>query len=86
MTSAKPVVIVTGSSGLIGVWPHRAGSPRHTRRSGSTSRPASSRRRPSKEVVVDITSNERVTRALEGVRARHGERLASVIHVAAYRG
>ncbi|MGH7303800.1 MAG: NAD-dependent epimerase/dehydratase family protein, partial [Candidatus Rokuibacteriota bacterium] len=76
-------IIVTGSSGMIGsplsimlgktynaVGFDRAGSPY-----------------PPIEVEcvpVDLTSDDRIRRALERVRYGYGSRLASVIHLAAY--
>jgi nucleoside-diphosphate-sugar epimerase len=79
----KPVIIVTGSSGLLGqtviqtlassyqlVGFDRAGPPY-----------------PPVEaecVSVDVTDSELIARALERVRYAYGDRIASVIHLAAY--
>ncbi|MGH9253387.1 MAG: NAD-dependent epimerase/dehydratase family protein [Vicinamibacterales bacterium] len=83
MDPKKATIIVTGSSGVIGsplstmlgktynaVGFDRAGSPY-----------------PPIEVEcvpVDLTSDDRIRRALERVRYAYGPRLASVIHLAAY--
>ena len=83
MNSHKPVVIVTGSSGLIGsavvnglANPFRvvgfdAEGPPHPP--------------PAAECVcVDVTSDESVKEGLARVREGYGERIASVVHLAAY--
>ena len=83
MNSQKDVLIITGSSGLIG---YRAvnrlaelfrvigfdnGGPTHPP--------------PTAECVcVDVTSDESVRKGLERVRYAYGEQIASVIHLAAY--
>ena len=86
MTSSNPrqgAVIVTGSSGLIGYAVAKA-LDAHVAvvgfdRAGPPHPP------PVAECVcVDLTSDESVQRGLDGVRERHGEHIASVIHLAAY--
>jgi nucleoside-diphosphate-sugar epimerase len=79
----KDVVIVTGSSGLIGraVVDRLLGRYRVVGfdRGGDPFSP------PGAECVcVDVTSDESVQRAMERVREVYGERLASVVHLAAY--
>lgn len=83
MDRQKETIIVTGSSGFIGY----AVAKRLDRdfdvvgfdREGPPYPP------PAAECVcVDLTSEESLQRGLEAVRVRHGERLASVIHLAAY--
>lgn len=83
MTMHKNVVIVTGSSGLIGSAVINCLA-EHFRivgfdREGPPHPP------PAAECVcVDLTSDESVQRGLERVRQGYGERIASVIHLAAY--
>ncbi len=84
MDSRSPgVVIVTGSSGLIGY----AAAKRLTERVTTVGFDRDDPPEPPPTagcVRVDLTSDESVDRALAGVRARHGERVASIIHLAAY--
>jgi nucleoside-diphosphate-sugar epimerase len=83
MPSPKQIVLVTGSSGFIG-------SALVTRfadefdvvgldREGMPHPPAAA-----ECVDVDLSSDESVEAALQQVRKRHGQRIASVIHLAAY--
>jgi UDP-glucose 4-epimerase len=79
----KQPVIVTGSSGLIGVAVVRALAPHYQvigfDRAGEPYPP------PQAECVsVDMTKAESIRRGLERVRYAYGTRLASVIHLAAY--
>ena len=79
----KETIVVTGSSGLIGV----AVCSRLARRFNVVGfdRAGPPHPPPSAECVcVDITSDESVHEALERVRVGYGSRLASVIHLAAY--
>lgn len=83
MDRQKQVVIITGSSGLIGFALAQRLSPHfHVvgfDRAGPPFPP------PGAECVsVDLTSDESVEQGLNGVRERHGEQIASVIHLAAY--
>ncbi len=83
MSSRKDVVIVTGSSGFIGYATAKR-LDEHFEvvgfdREGPPYPP------PVAECLsVDLTSDESVQRGLQGVRERHGEHIASVIHLAAY--
>jgi|SRR5579859_4923292 len=83
MNSQKDVVIVTGSSGLIG-YPAVNRLAELFRvigfdRDGHTHPP------PTAECVcVDVTSDDSVRMGLERVRYAYGEHIASVIHLAAY--
>jgi nucleoside-diphosphate-sugar epimerase len=83
MTVPGGVVVVTGSSGLIGYAVCRQLSRRYTvvgfDRAGPPHPP------PHVECVdVDLTSGEKVRRAVQRVADRHGRIWASVIHLAAY--
>lgn len=83
-TSPRPVVLITGSSGLIGralaerlsgdyrvVGFDREGPPPHPPETVEC-------------VCVDLASDESVHKAFERVRYAYGGRLASVVHLAAY--
>jgi nucleoside-diphosphate-sugar epimerase len=77
----QPLVLVTGSSGLIGraVVDRLAGVhdvvglSRHPRAGA-----------PGDFVELDVTSDDSVQRALDAVHKRHGQEVASVVHLAAY--
>jgi nucleoside-diphosphate-sugar epimerase len=83
MATPKPIVLITGSSGFIG----NAAVERFAHdftvigfdRPGMPYPPAAA-----ECVEVDLSSGESVRDGLASVRARHGERIASVIHLAAY--
>jgi nucleoside-diphosphate-sugar epimerase len=79
----RPVVLVTGSSGLIGSAISRRLLERYAvvgfDREGGREPP-----RGVQHVDVDITDSGSLSRAFDTLRAKHGERLASVIHLAAY--
>lgn len=82
-TPERGVVLVTGSSGLIGYPLIQRLATRYNvvgfDRAGPPHPP------PVAECVsVDLTSDENVRAGLRLVRERHGERIASVIHLAAY--
>ena len=83
MESQKEIVIVTGSSGLLGSAVVRRLAGRYQvmgfDREGYPHPP------PEAECVcVDLTSDESVQAGLRRVRYAYGERIASVIHLAAY--
>lgn len=80
----KPLVLITGSSGLIGsaVAENLSGDFRivgldKTKAPGEKSKVGDF-------IECDLTRDESVNLALETVRANHGSRLASVVHLAAY--
>jgi nucleoside-diphosphate-sugar epimerase len=79
----KPVVLVTGSAGLIGSQLITAFAP-YYRVAGLDVK------RPQQEVTgaewieCDMTKDRSVKKALGTVREKYGERIASVIHLAAY--
>jgi UDP-glucose 4-epimerase len=83
MDPSKVTIIVTGSSGMIG-------SPLCTMLGATYNVVGFDRAGPPYPpidvecVSVDLTSEDRVRRALERVRYAYGLRLASVIHLAAY--
>lgn len=78
----KPVVVVTGSSGLIGeAVVRRLNSRYEVVGLDVVAPPADS---PVDYVKFDITDDESVKTALDYVTARYGEKIASVIHLAAY--
>ena len=77
------VVLVTGASGFIAAAVIGRLAERYTivglDRAGPPDPPA-----PAEAVDFDLSSDEAVRSALEEVRRRHGSRIASVIHLAAY--
>ena len=79
----RPAVIVTGSSGLLGTAVIRALAPRYQLvgfdRAGPPYPPLEA-----ECVSVDLTDDGSLRRALQRVRHAYGERIASVIHLAAY--
>ena len=83
MATQNEAVIVTGSGGLIGgaVILRLAGEYRLF----GLDRPEVTSTPPEAEAVaVDVTSDASVQDGLRVVRGRHGERIASVVHLAAY--
>jgi len=84
MNKTNDVVVVTGSSGLIG----SAAAKRLADKDYTVvgfDREGQSQPPPDVECIsFDVTSDESVKRGLNEVRERHGERIASVIHLAAY--
>jgi nucleoside-diphosphate-sugar epimerase len=83
MDDRKEVVIVTGSSGLIGYALANRLQPAFAvvgfDREGPPYPP------PSADcAAVDVTSDASVQQALAGVRERYGSKIASVVHLAAY--
>jgi nucleoside-diphosphate-sugar epimerase len=81
--SGKPIIVVTGSAGLIGTRVVKAFS-------SNFNVVGLDLKAPEKDVEgtdfieCDLTKDESVLRALDTVRERHGDHLASVIHLAAY--
>ena len=82
-TPEKPVILVTGSTGLIG-------SRTLAALSSEYSVVGLDVKRPDKAIAgtdfveCDLTKDESVIQALDAVRDKHGGHLASVIHLAAY--
>ena len=83
MTSHRGTVVVTGCSGLIGTAVIRRLAAEY--RVVGFDRPGPPYPPPVAECLeVDLTSDEHVRGALDHLRHHHGERIASVIHLAAY--
>lgn len=80
---SKPVLLITGSEGLIGRALVEAFSADYDVVGFDLRRPE---KQPEKEDFIDcdLTRDQSVAGALEHVRQKHGERIASVIHLAAY--
>ncbi len=79
----QDIVLVTGASGFIGSAVVRALSKNYSvvglDRPGSAGPPDAAA-----AVDFDVSSDESVAAALEEIRSRFGNRVASVIHLAAY--
>jgi nucleoside-diphosphate-sugar epimerase len=79
----KPVVLITGSSGLIGSAVSE--NLTHTYETvGLDAKPPEKDAKIGDFIECDLTSDESVDLALDTVRQRHGENIASVVHLAAY--
>lgn len=79
----KPLIVVSGSSGLIGTAVIKALSSRYTiiglDNKGYPYPP------PEAEcITIDITDDENVQRVFSSIHQKHGNRIASFIHLAAY--
>jgi nucleoside-diphosphate-sugar epimerase len=79
----KPVVLVTGISGLIGTRIIEAFSADY-HIVGLDVKPVQTHMGEVDWIECDLTDDARARDALTAVRERHGDRLASVIHLAAY--
>lgn len=81
--TGQPVVLVTGSEGLIGDAIVHWEYPKYEIASFDIARP---HKRPEVQDFIncDMTSDESVNQALKTLRERHGNKLASVVHLAAY--
>ena len=79
----KPVVLITGSSGLIGSRVSAALVARYEV-VGIDLKPPPAGDSHAAFVECDLTETESVAAALRQVRNQHGSRLASVVHLAAY--
>jgi nucleoside-diphosphate-sugar epimerase len=81
--SVKATILVTGSTGLIGTRTLEAFSAKYNIIGMDVKRPEKTI--PQTDFVeCDLTKDESVVKALDGVRNKYGDRLASVIHLAAY--
>ena len=77
----QPLVLITGSSGLIGSRLIEALTPSY-RVVGLDVKPPREQR--ADFIECDLTQTQSAAAALEEVKARHGNQIASVIHLAAY--
>jgi nucleoside-diphosphate-sugar epimerase len=80
--STEPIILVTGSAGLIGTKVVQALSSDH--KVIGIDLKAPKQRAGADFVECDLTRDESVASALKTIRERHGDRLASIIHLAAY--
>lgn len=80
---ARPIVLITGSEGLIGSRVVNALSTRY-RIIGLDVKKSPLRNEDAKFINCDLTKTESVVNALSNIRERYGRALASVIHLAAY--
>lgn len=83
MQTGKPVILITGASGLIGGRLCRALSHDYALVGLDVSPPAE-KVAGVDFVETDLTDSDNVRQSLETVKSRFGSRLASVIHLAAY--
>ena len=83
VTTRKPVVLVTGSTGLIGTAIINALSPDYQIIGLDLRRPAEVAS-GTDFVTCDLTKDRSVSMALRTIRQRYGPEIASVIHLAAY--
>ena len=81
--SHRPLVLVTGSSGLIGSRLVAALESDY-RVVGLDAKPPRELPGDAQWLECDLTSSESVSKTLQTVRERHGDRVASVVHLAAY--
>jgi nucleoside-diphosphate-sugar epimerase len=83
LNTGKSVILVTGSEGLIGDAIVNAEYPDYEIASFDIARPT---KRPDVQdfIPCDLTRDDSVQQALQTLRERHGSRLASVVHLAAY--
>src|SRR5918993_466343 len=81
--ASRPTVLITGSSGFLGQAIATGLKDRYQVIGLDVATP----KHPKPEIVmieIDLTSDESVATALDQVRQRSGDRIASVIHLAAY--
>ena len=82
-SEGKPVIIVTGSAGLIGTKCVEAFADDLTV-VGMDVKPPEKGTAGVDFIECDLTKDRSVAQALDAVREKHGDRIASVIHLAAY--
>ena len=82
-SEGNPVIIVTGSAGLIGTKCAQAFASGYTV-VGMDVKPPEKGNAGADFIECDLTKDESVAQALGAVRAKHSDRIASVIHLAAY--
>lgn len=83
MQNGKPIVLLTGASGFIGSVLVKRLAGRHTVVALDRAGPPEPSE-PAHAVDFDLGSDESVQKALAEVRGRFGNRIASVVHLAAY--
>jgi len=79
----KPLILVTGSAGLIGSRVVESLSADYMMVGMDVKEPKQ-RTAKSDFIECDLTKDESVSSAFDMARERHGDRIASVIHLAAY--
>src|SRR5829696_1840243 len=81
--TGRPTVLITGSSGFLGQAIAKGLIDRYRVIGLDVAKP---KHAPAgmETIEIDLTSDESVTQALEGVRKLSGGRIASVVHLAAY--
>ena len=84
MTNEKPVVLVTGASGLIGKGVVDDLAPEYRMVGFDVKEPDSDLAKRVDWIHCDLTDDASTAQAFEELRAGHGDRIASVIHLAAY--
>jgi nucleoside-diphosphate-sugar epimerase len=82
-SSDKPLVLLTGASGLIGTRVARALADRYGV-VGLDVKPPLDEASLAGFIECDLTETESVAQSLQQVRDRHGQNVASVVHLAAY--
>ena len=80
----KPIVLITGSSGLIGTAVVKNLSKDFETVGLDMTFPDEEKTKIGDFIECDLTSDDSVNLALDTVKQRHGMRIASVIHLAAY--
>ncbi len=79
----RPLVLITGSSGLIGT-AVAEGLSGDFKVVGLDAKAPAEKSKTGDFIECDLTRDESVNLALETVKTKHGNRLASVVHLAAY--
>jgi len=84
MDGKQGIVIVTGSSGLIGAAVVKRLAERFFVIALDREAPREPPPPDCRHIYFDVTSDETVRECLAIIRAHHGERIASAVHLAAY--
>jgi len=79
----KPVILVTGAAGLIGTRLVQAFSEQFQVVAFDV-KPLPEEQHSSEWISCDLTDDDSVARALSDLKAQHGSKIASVVHLAAY--
>ena len=83
MAAAKPIIVITGSTGLIGTRVQQALAPEY-QVVGLDVKAPKSPIAGTDFIECDLTKDSSVREALAEIRQRHGDKIASVLHLAAY--